>query len=83
MRVKTLADINSGKLKITSVDQILPCRERLEELGFAKGAIIEKLYVGCCGSPIAARVCGAVIAVRKADAKLIRGCPIVNGEVRS
>ena len=56
---------------LCSIDSALPIKGRLKELGFCKGAIIDKLHIGCLGSPIACRVCGSVIAVRKADAKMI------------
>ncbi len=53
---------------ICGVDDSLPVKGRLTELGFYEGAVIERLQVGSFGSPIACRVSGAVIAVRSSDA---------------
>ena len=58
-------------VKITDISRELSVRQRLEELGFRKGAVIDKLYAGFGGSPIAVRVSGAVIAVREEDCRHI------------
>lgn len=60
-----------SRCKICDIDDSLPIKGRLNELGFFKGANIDKLQVGFSGSPIACRVCGAVIAVRAKDAERI------------
>lgn len=68
----TLCDIPSGSsCKIYNVDNTLSIKHRLHELGFFKGATVDKLQVGAYGSPIAFRVCGAVIAIRSEDANRI------------
>lgn len=54
--------------RVYDIDSDLPIKSRLSELGFYKGACIDKLQVGFGGSPIAFRVCGAVIAIRSEDA---------------
>lgn len=54
--------------KVYDIDNDLPIKNRLFELGFYKGACVDKLQVGFCGSPVAFRVCGAVIALRSDDA---------------
>lgn len=56
---------------VYDIDDSLPIKGRLNELGFFKGANVDKLQVGSLGSPIACRVCGAVIAVRAKDAEKI------------
>ena len=56
---------------IDNIDDSLSIKGRLKELGFRKGANLDKLQVGFLGSPIACRVCGAVIAIRAIDAAKI------------
>lgn len=56
---------------ISDVLDTLPIKSRLNELGFFKGASIDKIQLGFGGSPIAFRVCGSVIALRSDDASLI------------
>ncbi len=74
MHTATLAALPvNGSLQITKIDDGLPIKTRLGELGFLKGAVVDKLYVGFGGSPIAVRVSGAVIAVRTRDAEGING----------
>ena len=60
-----------SRFQIWHIDDSLPIKGRLKELGFRKGGVVDKLQVGFLGSPIACRVCGAVIAVRAEDAKKI------------
>lgn len=68
----TLCDIPLGSsCEIDNVDNTLSIKHRLHELGFLKGAIVDKLQVGAYGSPIAFRVCGAIIAIRSEDANRI------------
>lgn len=70
--VATLCEIPSGSAyMIDYVDDTLPIKGRLRELGFFRGAIVDKLQTGACGSPIAFRICGAVIAIRYEDADRI------------
>lgn len=67
-----LCDISAGsRFKVCGIDDCLPIKDRLAELGFRCGADVEKLHVGPCGSPIAYRVCGAVLAIRAEDAEKI------------
>ena len=56
---------------IGSVNDNLSIKQRLSELGFYTGAVVDKLYSGFNGSPIAFRVSGAVIALRCDDAEKI------------
>ena len=68
----TLKDAPIGaKCMICRIDDSLAVKNRLIELGFYKGAFVDKLYTGAMGSPVAFRVSGAVIAVRSDDAKKI------------
>ncbi len=70
--VTTLCDIPLGSsCLVGNIDDSLPIKGRLCELGFCEGAVIDKLQVGFGGSPIAFRVCGAVIAIRAEDANRI------------
>lgn len=70
--VTTLCKIPTGSAyMIDHVDDSLPIKGRLSELGFCSGATIDKLQTGACGSPIAFRICGAVIAIRSEDADRI------------
>lgn len=70
--VTALDKIPSGRsCCICEIDNSLSIKNRLNELGFFKGAKIDKLQVGSFGSPIACRVCGAVIAIRAEDAEKI------------
>lgn len=46
-------------------------KRRLNDLGFNKGARIEKVGVSPLGDPSAYLVCGAIIALRKKDAEYI------------
>ena len=61
-----------SKFRIFDIDNTLKIKRRLSELGFCKDALADKLHVGFMGSPIACRICGAVIAVRNEDAEKIR-----------
>ncbi len=46
-------------------------RRRLMELGFVPGAAVSAVQASPWGDPVAYGVCGAVIALRKADARQI------------
>jgi Fe2+ transport system protein FeoA len=48
-----------------------PDRRRLMELGFVPGEKVENLGTAPWGDPVAYGVCGAVVALRRADAKHI------------
>ena len=56
---------------IASVDATEQQKRRLMELGFVPGGRIEALLEGPWGDPVAYAVCGAVIALRRADAHQI------------
>ncbi len=45
---------------------------RLSDLGVMYGTKITALHKSICGDPIAYAICGAVIALRRVDAKTIR-----------
>ena len=46
-------------------------RQRLMELGFVPGSSVAALQESPWGDPVAYSVCGAVIALRRADARQI------------
>jgi ferrous iron transport protein A len=46
-------------------------RRRMLELGFVPGAAVTPVQESPWGDPVAYSVCGAVIALRRADARLI------------
>lgn len=46
-------------------------RRRLQELGFIPGGQVEALLESPWGDPVAYTVCGAVIALRRSDARQI------------
>lgn len=49
-------------------------RRRLLDLGFVPGARVDALHAAPAGDPVAYGVCGAVIALRRADAHAICVC---------
>ena len=74
--VMPLSEIPIGaSCKICNVDSGLSIKSRLRELGFYDNACIDKLLCGPCGSPVAFRVCGAVIALRAEDTEKILVSP--------
>ncbi len=46
-------------------------RRRLLELGFVPGGVVKAVQESPWGDPVAYAVCGAVIALRRADARRI------------
>ncbi len=60
-----------GRGVITEMPSVGRAGNRLRDLGFTKGAVIEKTGVSPLGDPSAYLVGNAVIAVRKTDASLI------------
>ena len=67
---ETLADANAGKsYTITGLNSIGAKRRRLMDLGFAEGACVSCLGKSPFGDPKAYLVRGAVIALRKKDAR--------------
>lgn len=68
-----LTHINPGQSAV--IQNILlkdSARRRVQELGVIPGARITCLYPAPSGDPIAFYVCGAVIAIRREEAKLIQ-----------
>ncbi|MBR3760846.1 MAG: ferrous iron transport protein A [Ruminococcus sp.] len=56
---------------ISSLDMNGNMRSRLMDLGFISGATAECVHTGSGGGLAAYLICGAVIALRKSDAKKI------------
>lgn len=66
--VTSLSEIPVGSsCRICNIDERLPIKVRLKELGFGINSCIDKIQTGPSGSPTAFRVCGAVIALRSED----------------
>lgn len=59
---------NGTSFEVEDVSGLLPIAARLSVLGLSRGSRGEKLYSGFGGSPIAVRISGAVICIRKSDA---------------
>ena len=75
----SLGDLPKGakavvcSLRPPACDEGLDLESRLLDLGFVEGARIEVLHEGPWGrDPIAVRVFDTVIAIRRADAKVIQ-----------
>lgn len=67
--IKTLAQVQPGECAF--VEELLTkgdMRRRLLDIGLVKNAPVVCLGKSPCGDPRAYRICGAVIAVRQADA---------------
>lgn len=67
-----LSELKSGqKAKIVKIDETMPNRTRFSEVGFIPGMVIERLFTGLFDDPIAFRVLGAIMSIRKKDAEYI------------
>lgn len=65
-----LCDLADGQCaSITDINNTCAIRERLRDLGFASGACVKALYGR--GGLRAYSICGAVIALRKEDARYV------------
>jgi ferrous iron transport protein A len=68
----TAADLKFGqKAKIDSLDNAHPSSFRLLEYGFTPGEDIELMNTSIFKDPIQLSIRGALIAIRKSDAKCI------------
>lgn len=56
---------------VTEVSAPEDQRRRLQELGFVPGGVVSAVQESPWGDPVAYAVCGAVIALRRADARQI------------
>jgi len=72
----TVTDLGNAVIgnsyRIINIDKDLKIKNRLKELGFKSGGVVDTLNIGSFGSPLSFRVCGAVIALRKGDAQRIK-----------
>ena len=57
--------------EVTAVSAAADQRRRLQELGFVPGGEVTAVQESPWGDPVAYAVCGAVIALRRADARQI------------
>lgn len=67
-RTSTLDRLAVGQRATVSAS---PGDQRLLELGFVPGAAVEAVLESPWGDPVAYLVCGAVIALRRADARRV------------
>lgn len=73
---RTLDRLPLGKqAKITQIDAPQEVRARLMALGFIPDGCIRTRLESPWGDPVAYEVCGAVIALRRADARQIAVVP--------
>ena len=61
----------SQRAVVAAVSAPEDCRRRLLELGFVPGGEVAAVQESPWGDPVAYAVCGAVIALRRADARQI------------
>lgn len=70
--VTTLDRLEVGQqAAVTGVSAPEDQRRRLQELGFVPGGVVQAAQESPWGDPVAYTVCGAVIALRRADARQI------------
>jgi ferrous iron transport protein A len=70
--MRTLADLNPGEeAVVVELIAIGLTRERLQDLGIVPGTRIRASLVSPLGDPVAYEVRGAVVALRKPDARAI------------
>ena len=70
--VTTLDRLAVGRrAAVTGVSAPADQRRRLQELGFVPGGVVSAVQESPWGDPVAYAVCGAVIALRRADARQI------------
>ena len=70
--VSTLDRLAVGRrAAVTSLSAPEPQRRRMLELGFVPGGEVSAVQESPWGDPVAYAVCGAVIALRRADARQI------------
>ena len=70
--ITTLDRLAAGqRAVVTAVSGPEDQRRRLQELGFVPGGPVSAVQESPWGDPVAYAVCGAVIALRRADARQI------------
>ena len=70
--VTTLDRLAVGqRAAVTEVSAPEDQRRRLQELGFVPGGVVSAVQESPWGDPVAYAVCGAVIALRRDDARQI------------
>lgn len=57
--------------RVSALSAAARTRRRLLDLGFVPGAAVSALHAAPSGDPVAYGVCGAVIALRRADARFV------------
>ncbi|WP_438824876.1 FeoA family protein [Bacillus sp. JJ722] len=77
----SLAELSPGeKMMITSLQIDGTMRRRLLDLGFVPGFIVEMIQASPLGDPIAFRVSGTTIALRKEESSQIFGEKVMYDE---
>lgn len=72
MQCTSLADIKTGeKAKVVRLMIHGTMRRRLLDIGLTEGTVVECVGKSPMGDPKAYLICGAVIAIRSADAKCV------------
>ena len=73
--METLADVNQGeKVRVLGIHSALqgPQRRRLLDLGLVPGTVVEAELAGAGGDPVAYRIRGALIALRRDQSRWIQ-----------
>lgn len=77
----SLSDLSPGeKMMITAIHINGTMRRRLLDLGFVPGFIVEMIQASPLGDPIAFRVSGTTIALRKEESSQIFGEKVMHDE---
>ena len=72
MTIKTLDELSIGsKSTIIDIKADTPTKQRLQDLGFIKGALVESLFCSPLGDPTAYKIKGTTIALRIEEANKI------------
>ncbi len=73
----TLSDLAIGQsAAVWRLDNPAPMRRRLLDMGLVPNSIVRCVGISPGGDPAAYRICGAVVAIRREDARLIHVCPL-------
>ncbi len=76
----TLNDLKVGQwMTVESVREDCPLRQRLEDIGLTRGARVACEMESPLGDPVAYRIRGAVVALRREDARSVFGRLLCDG----
>ena len=72
MIVKTLADLKAGrKARVTSIAAVSEAARCVMEMGITAGVVVEVCHVAPLGDPIAIKVRGYRLSLRKGQAGIV------------